>query len=254
MPNFIKKNLSRILSISTILLLLLAFLWGYGVLVRPNIKVAGGSVELKIPEKIQANYFFFRLLFRTMDTVKIMLKNVEGNLRDLGFPEEKLKELAPRIAIAYENTERLTPITIDSISNELDLEPNEQRMLLGAIFNLQSLEKSTREGFLPTSAAFFKVVNKGRKDAEKLRVIIEIPGSYMYSTIECDDIFAEQTIDKGVELTLDKLSPGGYISGSVWYDSFGAGTDRKSKIMVIYKNGRKEIEFSEGELDKIISK
>jgi len=101
---------------------------------------------------------------------------------------------------------------------------------------------------------FFKVVNNGKRDAEKLRAIIEIPGSYMYSKIDCDDIFVEQTIDKGLELTLDKLSPRGYISGSVWYDSFGTGTNRKSKITVIYKNGRKEIEFSEGELDKIISK
>lgn len=255
MPNFIKKNINWILPlIITILFSSFFFLWGPGILSRPNIKVIGGSVELKIPDKIQANYLFFRLMFRTMDMVKNMFKDLEDNLRDMGFPEEKLKELAPRITIAYENTERLTPITVDSISKELDLEPDEQRMLLAAIFNLRTLEKSTREGFLPTSAAFFKVVNKGRKDAEKLRVIIEIPGSYMYSTIECDDIFAEQTIDKGLELTLNKLSPRGYISGSVWYDSFGAGTDRKSKITVIYKNGRKEIEFSEGELDKIISK
>ena len=135
----------------------------------------------------------------------------------------------------------------------MDLAPNEERMLYAALMNMRNFSK-TSTALLPSNVLLFRVTNSGKKDAEDFRVTIRMAGAHVDSEIKSDNqILSTRQVDPNcIEVTLDKLSPDSNIGGRVWYDSLAYRSTDKNKIVAIYKNGRKEIEFSEGGLEGLM--
>jgi hypothetical protein len=125
--------------------------------------------------------------------------------------------------------------------------------LYAALMNMRNFSKAST-AFLPSNVLLFRVTNSGKKDAEDFRVTIRMAGAYMDSEIKSDNqILSTRQVDPNcIEVTSDKLSPDSNIGGRVWYDSFAYRTTDKNKIVAIYKNGRKEIEFNEGGLEGLM--
>lgn len=69
-----------------------------------------------------------------------ILKNLENNLRELGFPKDKLSKAISLINESYNSASNI--IKIDELEEKLYLKPNEKRMLLTAIFNLNAMKKA----------------------------------------------------------------------------------------------------------------
>jgi hypothetical protein len=119
--------------------------------------------------------------------------------------------------------------------------------------NMRNFSK-TSTALLPSNVLLFRVTNSGKKDAEDFRVTIRMAGAYVDSEIKSDNqILSTRQVDPNcIEVTSDKLSPDSNIGGRVWYDSLAYRSTDKNKIVAIYKNGRKEIEFSEGGLEGLM--
>jgi hypothetical protein len=231
---------------------ILGILYGPGLLDQPKVRVVAASFDMKIPEQIQSDYFFFRMLFLNLEMVKVTLAGLEDNLRRLGFPKKKLALLRPAIEEVIQG-KRLWPIKSQDLTKKLDLAPNEERMLYAALMNMRNFSKAST-AFLPSNVLLFRVTNSGKKDAEDFHVTIRMAGAYMDSEIKSDNqILSTRQVDPNcIEVTSDKLSPDSNIGGRVWYDSFAYRSPDKNKIVAIYKNGRKEIEFSEGGLEGLM--
>lgn len=234
----------------------LVLLFGQGMLNKPKIIIQSGSVNLKIPEKIQANYFLFKMVFMAQDMVNGIFDNLDKNLRELGFPENKLLLIKQSINANLKNKVIVAPIKVENLTKNIDLKPNEERMLLAAIMNMQTMGQAFNQSFLPSRILIFRVTNKGRRDAEDVYIKINMNGGYIDSEIKSEDnVKSKKSIDNNnYEIILDKLSPAGSVSGYIWYDASFSNDIDNNKIVVIYKNGKKEVEFGEGELETIIPK
>jgi hypothetical protein len=245
--------IKTVITIASLVVALFMFLYGPGIWNRPDIKITGQSIDLRIPDKLQSDFFLFRMLFWAADIRKRILLNLEDNLRRQNFSEEKLRLLKPIVEEYLRNEQ---PLKVDAIARRLQLTASDERALVVAIFNMRNLA-FTGSGFLPSNIFSFKVTNDGKKDAEDMQLTIKVSGRYMDNELQCNGMKCNGKKVKfdaegdTIRITLEKLSPrGGDITGDIWYDSWPSTGTHKDTIVAVYKDGRKPAEFTSSGLDK----
>jgi hypothetical protein len=245
--------IKNFVTIASLAVALFMFLYGPGIWSKPVIKITGQSIDLRIPDKLQSDFFLFRIRFWAEDIRKRILLNLEDNLRRQSFSEQKLRLLKPMIEEYLQNDH---PLKVDGIAKRLQLTASEEHAFASAVFNMRNLAFAG-SGFLPSNIFSFKVTNDGKKDAEDMHLTIKVSGRYMDNELQCNGTKCDGKKVKfdaegdTIQITLDKLSPnGGDISGDIWYDSWPNTGTHKDTIVAVYKDGRKPAEFTSPGLGK----
>lgn len=192
-------------------ILLLSFLFGQGILVKPKISIICGSSSYKVPFKLEMQNFILKLMFTPEDLEAKILKELEKTLKKYGLDEKKVKLI---INATKEKKEKKR--------TELKLKPYEENIVMLATSEVSTtfIPSVFNEIFdFPKGVLFFEVSNKGRKSAHKVHLKVRLNGSiYGEPQIEGDPKLISSSIEKNeISYDYENLPPRSRIKGVIWY-------------------------------------
>jgi len=240
------KLLYPIITAIAVIVAVLSFLWGQGILNRPKISVSCGAIDYKIPVQYEMELFTLRMLLSADELQKQIPDKISASLREYGFPEDRIKLLLTQIG-KKEN---------QALPSKIDWKPYEQNIIKVALSKLTSelfptlLQKYMK---IPEGALFFEIDNGGRGSANNTHIVIRLDGTaYQKPLIESDDKLLN-SVTEGSELSFDygRIAPKSKIRGIIWYshikDIKAADAVRENEISVSFDQGTVRKKFKENE-------
>jgi len=237
-----------------IILAIIVLFFGNAILLKPRIKVQCGAISLRTPAKYIMELAMIRLMLVTEDIGNKYIKDFVKELKNLGFPEEKIDYVVQKLKTRNKKNE----MEINKKTSEIDLEPHEEMMIKIALAKAASnvgIQGILKAYDIPTGVLFFDITNSGLADAKNTHIVVRLKGSYYNMIIDTDNqLINKKIMGNRIEIDLKALTPKSRTKGIIWYKPSGDLLTTEelkalsfNEITVTYENGTVRKEFKEEE-------
>ncbi len=208
--NILKSKLFY--SVLGLIILIAGFLWGHGILIKPNILISCGAIDYKIPAEYQMQVFTWKMMMSPEEIAKKALENITTSLREYGFSEDKIKLVLSTLETKKDQSQDV----------KVKWKPYEQKIIIAAIAkaNAKLLPEMVKKYLdIPDAALFFEVNNDGWASANNAHITIRLDGSvYGKPSVESDNKLIH-SVEQGSELSYDyeRIARHSKTRGIIWY-------------------------------------
>jgi hypothetical protein len=218
--DILRDNGSRVFAAASLVVAIMALLWGSGVLSKPKLLLSSGAIYLRIPAKITLELSAVRLMTQAPTMEEEFSTVFTETLKGAGMSEERIAEVQEADAV---------------------LDPDEERLVNAAaakaMAGLQGVIADSMK--IPSSILFFEIRNEGAVSAKDVHVVIKLKGRPLDLRLETDNKLLSQE-SRGSEYYLDfaAVAPRSLTKGIVWYsgvDPDGTAA-RQNAISISYEH------------------
>lgn len=228
----INKKIWIFLSIFSIIISILTFLFGPGILNKPKIVLVCGSSKYEIPLGFKMQNFILKLMMAPEELETKMFNELESTLKKYGFDEKKAK-LVIDIMKKKDMEE----------GKKLNFKKHEINIIQLALSEISAefIPKIFNERFdVPEGVLFFEIINNGKKAAHKVHISVKLKGSiYGQPSIESDAKLVNSFSEKSeISYECEILPPKSKIRGIIWYSPIVSINNREThEIIVSFEEG-----------------
>lgn len=216
-----------------------ALLFGQGILLRPQIAISCGAIDLRIPPRLMMQNMMMQLFMYSEDAKDTIADNMGKNLREYGMSPDKIDMVLNEWRKEGEGTISFTG---------LPLESHEKTMLWSAFVEAQQgvAEHFGDKARMPDAVLFFEVANSGRTSAKNVHIVVRLAGAPYESKLDSDNKVVSTDVSTGQFLCdLESISPGSTTRGIVWFNKSGRQVSlEQNQIVVTYDQGTARRQFA----------
>lgn len=218
----LRGHVSHWIAAGAVVVALLAFLWGPGLLTQPELVLSTAAVDLKIPTKIKMEMFWLRMLLEKPEVATLIEHSMAESLVVSGMPDDRVEKI------------------VSSQGEGIELAPHEENAVNAAIAKAttQMQNKLLESLAVPEAVLFLELRNTGRAAAKEVQVTVRLLGRPYDIQIDTDNrLTSKEAVGSEYRLNFDRIAPGSLTKCTIWYSRQAAEKSEMNEVVVVYDRG-----------------